>query len=477
MSKIHPVILAGGAGTRLWPLSRKTYPKQFNQLIGKTTLFQNSASRLISSNILNFAPHITLTNYDYRFIIVEQLQEIGIDPGPILIEPEAKNTAPAILAASIFAHSRDEDAVLLVAPSDHLIPDTDEFHEAIKVGLAHVKDQKMVTYGIKPTHPETGYGYLELSTDALDDHGSSNLKTFVEKPKLQHAKQMLEAGHYLWNAGIFLFRAQDMIDAFSVHAPKSLSLVSQAVNDAFTDLGFLRLSADPWSELQDISIDYAIMEKAHNLVAVPYASKWSDLGGWDAIWSESKQDSSGNVTSDSAHAIECSRSLLRSESDGQQIVGIGLNDIMAIAMSDAVLVAPKNRAQDVKKAVELLKLKDIAQAEIFPKDHRPWGWFESLALGDCFQVKRICVKPGAALSLQSHKYRSEHWIVVAGVARVTIDDKVKLVNEGQSVYVPLGAKHRMENPGQAPILLIEVQIGTYFGEDDIIRYEDVYARN
>lgn len=474
---IYPVLLAGGSGTRLWPLSRKSYPKQFSNLIGKKTLFQFTAKRLMSSDIIEFASHITLTNADFRFIIGEQLQEIGIDPGPILIEPKAKNTAAAILAASIFAHEKDKDAVLLVAPSDHVIPDTAIFHEAIKVGLSHVKNQKIVTFGIKPTHPETGYGYLELSTDPLDDNGTSDIKNFVEKPNLQDAKQMLEAGHYLWNAGIFLFHAQDMMDAFSAYAPETLDLVSQSINEASTDLGFLRLAAEPWSEIEDISIDYAIMEKAQNLVAVPFASKWSDLGGWDAVWSESRLDGSGNVTSETAHAIECSNSLLRSESSGQQVVGIGLNDIMAIAMPDAVLVAPKERAQDVKKAVELLKSKGIAQAEIFPKDYRPWGWFESLALGERFQVKRIRVKPGASLSLQSHKHRSEHWIVVEGTAKVTIDDEVKLVSEGQSIYVPLGAKHRMENPGKLPMVLIEVQIGTYLGEDDIIRYEDVYARN
>ena len=474
---VTPVILAGGSGTRLWPLSRKSYPKQFSNLIGDKTLFQSSAQRLTSSKTLEFASHITLTNSDYRFIIGEQLLEVGIDPGPILIEPEAKNTAAAILAASIYAHSNDESAILLVAPSDHVIPDTDQYHTAIKVGLSHVEKRKMVTFGIKPTHPETGYGYLELSTDPLDDYGTCDLKDFIEKPNLQNAKQMFEAGHYLWNAGIFLFRAQDMINAFSTYAPVILDLVSKAVNEASEDLGFLRLAPEPWSELKDISIDYAIMEKAQNLVAVPYASKWSDLGGWDAVWAESKPDVLGNVTSETAHAIECSNSLLRSESSGQQVVGIGLNDIITIAMPDAVLIAPKDRAQDVKKAVELLKIKDIAQAEVFPKDHRPWGWFESLALGGGFQVKRICVKPGAALSLQSHKHRSEHWIVVEGTAKVTIDSEVKLVSEGQSVYVPLGAVHRMENPGTLPMVLIEVQIGTYLGEDDIIRYEDVYARN
>ena len=477
MLKVYPVLLAGGSGTRLWPLSRKSYPKQFTNLIGEKTLFQSGAERLTSSDIIEFASHITLTNSDFRFIVGEQLQDIGIEPGPILIEPEAKNTAAAILAASIFVHSEDENAVLLVAPSDHVIPSTKDFHAAIKVGLSHVQNRKMVTFGIKPTHPETGYGYLELAKDSVDDSGTSDLEKFIEKPDLRDAKQMLEAGHYLWNAGIFLFRAQDMIDAFSTYALETLNLVSKAVKEASVDLGFLRLASEPWSELKDISIDYAIMEKAQNLVAVPYASKWSDLGGWDAVWLESKPDALGNVISETAHAIECANSLLRSESSGQQVVGIGLNDIMAIAMPDAVLVAPKDRAQDVKKAVELLKEKDIAQAEIFPKDHRPWGWFESLALGARFQVKRICVKPGGSLSLQSHNHRSEHWIVVDGTAKVTIDDDVKLVTEGQSVYVPLGAVHRMENPGKLPMVLIEVQIGKYLGEDDIIRYEDIYSRD
>jgi mannose-1-phosphate guanylyltransferase / mannose-6-phosphate isomerase len=476
MSKIYPVLLAGGSGTRLWPLSRKSYPKQFSNLIGDKTLFQSSVQRLTSSKSLDFERHITVTNADFRFIIGEQFQEIGIDPGPILIEPEARNTAAAILAASLFAHSNDENAILLVAPSDHVIPRKDMFHDAIKVGISHVQDQKMVTFGIRPTHAESAYGYLELSQHDLDEYGTSELKRFVEKPNLSDAKKMLEASHYLWNAGIFLFRAQDMIEAFRAYAPETLELVMQAVCDAELDLGFFRLSPKPWSELDDISIDYAIMEKADNLVAVPFSSNWSDLGGWDAVWSESETDESGNVTSETAHAIECSNSLLRSESKNQQVVGLGLQDIMAIAMPDAVLIAHKKNAQDVKKAVEVLRKKNIPQADIFPKDHRPWGWFESLIVGNRFQVKRICVKPGAALSLQLHNHRSEHWIVVEGTARVTIDDEQKVITEGQSVYVPLGCVHRMENPGKVPMVLIEVQIGAYLGEDDIVRLEDVYDR-
>ncbi|MDB2662208.1 mannose-1-phosphate guanylyltransferase/mannose-6-phosphate isomerase, partial [Paracoccaceae bacterium] len=461
---------------RLWPLSRKSYPKQFSKLVGDATLFQESALRLTTSDAIEFAPHITLTNADFRFIIGEQLQEVGIDPGPILIEPNAKNTAAAILAASIFAHATDEEAVLLVAPSDHLIPDKTEFHRAIAVGLPQVLSGQMVTFGIKPTHPETGYGYLKLSCETLDQSGTARVESFVEKPNFSDAQKMLAEGRYLWNAGIFLFRARDMIDAFRAYAPTSLELVERAVGDASTDLGFLRLAPGHWSDLEDISIDYAIMEKAKNLVAVPYTSKWSDLGGWDALWMDGDKDPSGNVTTGAARALDCNSSLLRSESDTQQLVGIGLDDIMAIAMPDAVLVAHRGRAQDVKRAVSLLKSEGVGQAEVFPKDYRPWGWFESLAIGQGFQVKRIHVKPGAALSLQSHERRSEHWIVVEGTARVTIDDTVQTMAEGQSVYVPLGARHRLENPGTLPMVLIEVQIGSYLGEDDIVRYEDLYAR-
>ena len=476
MAKVYPVILAGGSGARLWPLSRKSYPKQFSKLVGDTTLFQECARRLTTSSDVEFAKHITVTNADFRFIIGEQLQEVGIDAGPILIEPEAKNTAAAILVSSIFARSEDENAILLVAPSDHLIPDKAEFHRTITVGLPYVQNGQMVTFGIKPTHPETGYGYLKMGCDVLDGFGTARVESFVEKPNFDDAQKMLDAGSYLWNAGIFLFRACDMIDAFSNYAPKTLEFVERAVNEAVIDLGFLRLSPKPWSDIHDISIDYAIMEKAANLVAVPYNSKWSDLGGWDAVWQDAVKDQSGNVTTETAHAVDCSNSLLRAESSSQQLVGIGLDDIIAVAMPDAVLVAHKERAQDVKRAVSLLKSQGVVQAEELPRDHRPWGWFESLTVGEGFQVKRIHVSPGAALSLQSHNHRSEHWVVVEGVAKVTIDDTVQTVTEGQSVYVPLGSKHRLENPGKFPMALIEVQIGNYLGEDDIVRYEDLYSR-
>jgi len=476
MDKIHPVLLAGGAGTRLWPLSRKSYPKQFSQLLGSSTMLQDSAKRLTSSDIIEFAPIITVTNNDFRFIVAQQLQEVGIEPGPILIEPYIKNTAAAILAASVYAYSKDECAILLVAPSDHMMSNVNDFHEAIAVGMPHVIKGKFVSFGIRPTHPEIGYGYLELARDTLDNSGTSVVSNFVEKPDLKLANQMSGASNFLWNAGIYLFRARDMIEAFKTFAPGSLDLVKNSINDARVDLGFFRLASKPWSLLDNISIDYAIMEKVENLVAVPYCSKWSDLGSWDAVWTEGEQDSDGNVTSETAHAIECSNSLLRSENKNQHIVGIGLDNIIAVSMRDAVLVARKDYTQDVKRAVDLLAHNKVEQADTFPVDYRPWGWFESLVVGDYFQVKRINVKPKAALSLQSHKHRSEHWVVVEGNARVVIDNDVSFLTKGQSIYVPQGAVHRLENVGESAMELIEVQIGTYLGEDDIIRYDDRFGR-
>ncbi|KMW59347.1 Mannose-1-phosphate guanylyltransferase (GDP) [Candidatus Rhodobacter oscarellae] len=476
-TNVTPVILCGGSGTRLWPLSRKSYPKQFAQLMGEETLFQASARRMTGSDgAVSFEAPLVLTNTDFRFIVTEQLQAAGIDPGAILIEPEGRNTAPAILAAALFAEAATPGAVLLVAPSDHVVPDADAFRAAVARGLAAVEAGDLVTFGITPTHPETAYGYLELGAAPAADGAPVKLTRFVEKPGEARAQEMLDAGTFLWNAGIFLFKATDIIAAFKATAPSVMAPVQAALDDAKPDLGFLRLAPAPWAQAEDISIDYAVMERAENLSVVPFSAAWSDLGGWDAVWRESGPDGDGVVTSSGATAIDCTDTLLRAESERMEVVGIGLKNIMAVAMNDAVLVADMNAAQDVKKAVAALKAKQSSQATQFPKDHRPWGWFESLVVGGRFQVKRICVHPGAALSLQSHHHRSEHWIVVEGTARVTVDDQVRLVTENESVYIPLGAKHRMENPGKVPMVLIEVQTGAYVGEDDIVRYEDVYSR-
>jgi len=472
-----PVLLCGGSGTRLWPLSRKSYPKQFVPLVGEETLFQASAKRLSGRSAdLAFAAPLVLTNSDFRFIVTEQLMAIGIDPGAILIEPEGRNTAPAILAAALHAVATDPEAILLIAPSDHVVPDAEAFRAAVARGLGAVAQGDLVTFGITPDRPETGYGYLELASPPDASGAPVKLKRFVEKPDAARAAEMLAEGSFLWNAGIFLTRARDLLAAFETHAAGLMAPVTAALAEAKPDLGFLRLAPGPWSEAPDISIDYAVMEKAPNLSVVPFTAAWSDLGGWDAVWRESGPDAQGVVTSDGAIAIDCENTLLRSDSDRLEVVGIGLKNVMAVAMNDAVLVADMSRAQDVKLAVEALKKKGAAQATHFPKDHRPWGWFESLVVGNRFQVKRILVHPGAALSLQSHFHRSEHWIVVEGTARVTVDDKVTLVTENQSVYLPLGCVHRMENPGRVPMVLIEVQTGAYVGEDDIVRYEDVYAR-
>lgn len=472
---IHPILLCGGSGTRLWPLSRKSYPKQFAKILGEESLFQASALRLSGEG---FAAPLVLTGDPFRFIVTEQLAAVEMAPQGILIEPEGRNTAPAILAAALWLAQKDPKALMLVAPSDHVIPAAAAFRAAVQAAAPRAEAGDLVTFGITPTRPETGYGYMELAVGAdIAAEAPQSLARFVEKPVAARAEEMLAAGTFLWNAGIFLFTAETLIAAYKAHAPALLAAVEAALAGAKADLGFTRLEPEAWSGAEEISIDYAIMEKATNLAVMPYGQAWSDLGGWDAVWMESAQDDAGNACSDHATAIDCSDTLLRSETPGQEVVGIGLEDMMVVAMSDAVLVAPKSQAQRVKEAVSALKAKGAAQAVQLPRDYRPWGWYESLIVGGRFQVKRIVVHPGAALSLQSHHHRSEHWIVVEGTARVTVGADVKLVTENQSVYIPLGAVHRMENPGKMPMVLIEVQTGSYLGEDDIIRYEDVYARS
>ena len=470
---ITPILLCGGSGTRLWPLSRKSYPKQFAKIMDDESLFQASARRLTGDG---FAAPMVLTGDPFRFIVTEQLAAIELAPSAILIEPEGRNTAPAILAAALFLEQQNPDALMLVAPSDHVISDAVAFRAAVQDAVPRARSGDLVTFGITPTRPETGYGYLELAKGGAAGAAKlQKLARFIEKPDAVRAGEMLASGNFLWNAGIFLFTAATIRAAFEKHAPELVKNVRAAVDSAQTDLGFTRLASEPWSQVPDVSVDYAIMEKADNLAVMPYTDDWSDLGGWDAVWLESGPDGLGNVCSNGATAIDCTDTLLRSESEGLELVGIGLEDIVVVAMNDAVLVARKSETQRVKEAVSALKARGASQAVQLPRDYRPWGWYESLVIGGRFQVKRIVVKPGASLSLQSHHHRSEHWIVVEGTAKVTVNEDVTLLTENQSVYIPLGAVHRMENPGKVPMVLIEVQTGTYLREDDIVRYDDVYA--
>ena len=346
MTRIIPILLAGGSGTRLWPLSRKSYPKQFSELLSEETLFQKSAKRLVSSRIMQFDAPITITNSDFRFIVIEQLQDVGIDPGAVLIEPEGRNTAPAVLAAAIYASKIDPDATMLIAPSDHIIPNTLDFHAAISEGLSETKNGRIVTFGITPTRPETGYGYLELSN--VSSGSTTQLKRFIEKPNIETAKTMLDTGKFLWNAGIFLFCVRDMIAAFETHAPKMVDTVRAAVEQGETDLGFFRLAAEPWVKSEKISLDYAIMENIDSLSVVAYSAGWNDLGGWDAVWLEQGPNAEGVVANANTTSIDCKNVLLRSENDSQHLVGLGLENVIAIAMPDAVLVANKEREQDIQ---------------------------------------------------------------------------------------------------------------------------------
>ncbi len=474
---IYPVIICGGSGTRLWPLSRKSYPKQFSKLLGEHSLFQQSAARVIGDN---FADPIIVTSDDFRFIVTEQLAGIEKVATAIIIEPEAKNTAPAVLSAALMLHKIDPESSMLVMPSDQIIENSDAFQNVVKNANQTLDNEAdiLVTFGISPTSPETGYGYLELANkEDAESKYPVKLCSFVEKPNFENATKMVESQKYLWNSGIFLFKTSSIIKAFEKHAPAMIKATKLAVEQSKTDLNFVRLDTKSWAKIDGNSIDYAIMEKADNIVAMPFSEGWSDLGSWDSVWKESSQDKGGNVCSENALAINCKNTLLRSESNGLELIGIGLDDIIAIAMPDAVLVAKKSESQAVKDAVDALKSKSKKQATAFPKEHRPWGWFESLVISKDFQVKRIFVKSGASLSLQSHFHRSEHWVVVEGTARVTLGDNVKLYSANESVYIPIGEKHRLENPGKLPVVLIEVQTGSYLGEDDIVRYEDIYKRN
>ena len=471
---VVPVVLAGGVGSRLWPLSRESYPKQFAQISGDLSLFQQTLIRLNSSeNILMSAPLI-FTNNTYRFTVGEQINHLGITPHAIVVEPSSKNTAPSILTACYVAKREHDDPILLVCPSDHVIPDLKSFQDAVNASIEIVNRGEIITFGISPTRAETGYGYLHVRN--VEPDKIRKVWKFIEKPAMDVAESMVNSNEYLWNSGIFMFRANTLISAFEEHAPEILHNVKSAISQSEKDLDFLRIDQVAWTELPDISIDYAIMEKVENISAYCYSYDWSDMGDWRSVWLEGIKDKKNILTSGNVVVRDCKNSLLRVESDKQCLVGLGLENIVVIAMPDAVLVTSLEYSQHVKEIPSILDGKELKQGRSLPKDHRPWGWFESLTISDEYQVKKIFVKPGAALSLQSHRFRSEHWVVVDGVASVTIDECKVDLSTGESVYIPLGAKHRLENKGASNLVLIEVQTGSYLGEDDIHRYEDLYKR-
>ena len=482
MKSLFPIILAGGNGTRLWPASRKSFPKQFANLLGEQSLFQQSFKR-VDGIFEGGHPPITVINEEFRFTVREQIEAIDGRKGDIIIEPSALNTAPAILAACLVALETDEEAVVLVTPSDHAIQNEVAFKDAIKIGYEAVLENKIVTFGVVPDEPKTGYGYIEIrQKDKREKEenaaipGFLPIKRFVEKPDEETAKMMLGTGNFYWNAGIFMARAKDLVAAYERYCPDLLFPVKNAIAKGEYDLGFLRLNADDWQTCPAISIDYAIMEKAENLVVVPFSSRWTDLGDWEAFWEYGERDAQGNALGEGTYSIDCEDVLLRSESNQQVLVGLGVSNLIAVATGDAFLVADKSRSQDVRQIVSLLKQEKKAQAENFPKVSRPWGWYEVITEAPEYQVKKIVVRPQGVISLQQHKLRSEHWVVISGVATMTIDGEVSQLVAGESLFVQQGQKHRIENTADELVILIEVQTGIKISEDDVARIDEPYRR-
>ena len=468
---IVPVVLSGGTGTRLWPVSRKAFPKQFWPLISGRTLLQETIGRACGPG---FAAPVVVANEEHRFIVAEQLREAGVADARILLEPIGRNSAPAVTAAALLAAETDPDQVLWMMAADAAIGDEAALGPSLATAAAAARAGHVVTFGMRPTAPETGYGYIEQGDglEALD--GAFRIARFVEKPDAARAGAMIADGRHFWNSGMFVFTARTLLAEMERHAPEVVRTVRAAFDARKNDLDFQRLDAARFAEAPDISIDYAIAEKTDRAVVIPASLAWSDVGSWGAIWDIAEKDDAGNAAIGEAVIEESARCYVRS--DGAVTAVLGMEDAIVVTTKDAVLVSHRSRAQDVKRVVERLKRERRPEAELHNRVYRPWGFYESLILGDRFQVKRIVVNPGQRLSLQKHYHRAEHWVVVAGSALVTRDDETLLVRENESIYLPLGCVHRMENPGRIPLTLIEVQSGAYLGEDDIVRIEDVYGR-
>jgi mannose-1-phosphate guanylyltransferase/mannose-1-phosphate guanylyltransferase/mannose-6-phosphate isomerase len=471
MAKIFPVILSGGSGSRLWPLSRESYPKQLLPLAGARTLLQETALRV--ADPARFHPVTVVANAEHRFVIAEQLREIGQARPTLALEPAARNTAPAVAAAALIAERQDPEALILVMPADHAVPDKAGFLAAVETAAAAAAAGALALFGVQPQGPATGYGYI-LAGEPVGA-GVRRVAAFVEKPDLATAERYLADGRYSWNSGIFLLHAGTVIAELEAHAPQVLAAARAALAAARQDMDFLRLDPDAFAASPSISIDYAVMEKTDRAVVVPSTFAWSDVGAWSALWELAPRDAAGNVEIGDTLAEDTRGSYLRSE--GPLIATVGVRDLIVVATPDAVLVADRSRDQDVKRVVERLRATGHVTAIQTRRVYRPWGWYEGIESGERFQVKRITVNPGGKLSLQKHFHRAEHWVVVNGAAEVEVDGETRLLGENESVYIPLGAKHRLANPGKVPLNLIEVQSGPYLGEDDIVRFEDVYARS
>lgn len=466
MNNILPVILSGGSGTRLWPLSREAYPKQFLPLVGQTTMVQATWQRVAS---LAGKRPIIVANQEHRFIVAEQLMEVGAKPEAIILEPIGRNTAPAIAIAALEATRNGDDALLLVLPSDHVVQDEAIFHESVKAAEGIANEGKLVTFGVVPSGPETGYGYIK----AIPGQGPRAVERFVEKPNLETAKAYVASGEYYWNSGMFLFKASSYLDALEKFQPAMLEACRRSFEQAKRDEDFIRLDATTFAQCPSDSIDYAVMEKTEDAAVVPLDAQWSDVGSWSALWEVTPRDGQGNAHHGDVISIDCRDTYAY----GQRLIAmVGLDNVVVVETDDAILVSDKSRVQEVKAVVSRLKQEGRSQVTWHRKVYRPWGAYDSIDNGERFQVKRITVKPGATLSLQMHHHRAEHWIVVSGTAKVTRGDETILLTENQSTYIPLGVRHRLENPGRLPLELIEVQSGSYLGEDDIVRFEDVYGR-
>jgi mannose-1-phosphate guanylyltransferase / mannose-6-phosphate isomerase len=469
---IHPVILSGGSGTRLWPMSRSLYPKQLLALTGERSLLQETALRLAGGG--GFAAPLVIANEEHRFIIAEQLRAIGVDAAAVVLEPVGRNTAPAATIAALRLVRDDPDALMLVMPSDHAIVDADAFRAAIAHAAAAARAGRLVTFGIAPERAETGYGYIAKGQALEGADGAFAVAAFVEKPDPATAERYVSSGDYLWNSGIFLFPAALYLAEIERLCRAMRDACARALAGARADADFIRLDKAAFADCPADSIDYAVMEHTEHAAVVPVAMGWSDLGSWDALWEIGGKDARGNALVGNVIAEDTGNCYLRSEAG--LVAAIGVEDLVVVATDDAVMVAPRNRTQDVKRLVGRLATERRGEVDALPTVHRPWGSYRSLHNGHRAQVKHIIVKPGAKLSLQLHHHRAEHWVVVQGTARIVRGNEEMILTENESTYIPLGTPHRLENPGKIPLHVIEVQSGSYLGEDDIVRIEDTYGR-